>query len=295
MNSFTAKQLRVTLILAGQGGGATVFPGTNSNTLILEGARITARVQAVARLATQADIRIYGMLRASMDALTVAWANPPIVLDHLVILEANNTGRADGWVQIFKGTIIEAQPDYRGAPDVSFNLLAVTGYFVKINPVAPTSYPHQVDIGVAAADIIERMGAPWVYVDGGATGVLSNPYFSGTLWDQLAQACQAAKADFYVQGDEILVTPANQPRNNTPSIVLSPSSGLVGYPMFERSGLNVTAVFDPAFTCGAALEIQSSVPNASGLWFPYSLNHLLEARMPGGAWLTQLQCLRVLT
>lgn len=291
MSSFTAKRLRVTMILAGSNA---VFPGTNNNTLALENMRMSARVQAVARLSTQADIKIFGMKRQDMDALTVAWANPPIVLDHLVILEANNTGRDDGWVQVFKGTIIEAQPDYRAAPDVSFNLMAVTGYFVKINPAAPTSYTEQVDIGVAASDIIERMGAPWTYIDGGADGVLSNPYFYGTLWDQLAQACQAANADFYVQNDEILIVPAGQPQDKTPSVILTPESGLIGYPMFERSGLAVNALFNPAFLCGSAIEIQSQVPSASGRWFPYSLYHALDSRMPRGSWATELRCLRVL-
>ncbi len=291
MSSFTAKRLRVRLILAGSN---QVFPGTNDNTLELSDLRVSAKVQAVARLATQADIRIYGMQAKDMNALTVAWANPPIVLDHLVILEANNTGREDGWVQVFKGTITEAQPDYRAMPDVSFNILAVTGYFVKINPAAPTSYPEQVDIGVAAQDIIERMGSPWVYVDGGATGVLSNPYYYGTLWDQLAQACTAAQADFYVQGDEILITPQGQPRSSAPAVILNKDSGLIGYPMFERSGLNVSALFDPAFLCGTAVEIESAVPNASGRWYPFALYHNLESKTPRGAWFTSLQCLRVL-
>lgn len=291
MTSFTAKRLRVTLILS---GANAVFPGTNSNTLTLEGLRMSAQVQCVARLATQADVKIAGMKASDMNALTVAWANPPIVLDHLMILEANNTGRPDGWVQVFKGTITEAQPDYRSMPDVSFNVQAVTGYFIKISTATPTSYPFEVDIGVAAADIIERMGAPWVYVDGGGDGVLTNPYFWGSLWDQLAQACAAANADFYVQNDEILITKAGLPRDKAPSIILSPSSGLIGYPMFERSGLNVSAIFDPAFLCGSPLDIQSAVPNASGRWYPFSITHVLESLTPRGSWLSQLQCLRVL-
>lgn len=291
--SFTAKQLRVTLILA---GANTVFPGTNSNTLIVDRLRVSAQIQAVARLATQCELRIFGMRQQDMSALTVVWANPPIVLDHIVIVEANNTGRDDGWVQVFKGTIVEAQPDYRSQPDVSFSILAVTGYFVKVNPVPPTSYPEQADIGAIASDIVGRMGPPWTLtvVDAANDVVLSNSYFSGTLWDQLAQACQAANCDFYVQGDEILITPNGLPRDSIPSVVLSPESGLVGYPMFERSGLNVSAEFDPAFQCGSALDIQSSVPNATGRWFPYSMFHELESEMPGGRWFTTMQCLRVL-
>lgn len=291
--AFTAKQLRVTLILA---GANAVFPGTNSNTLIIDRLRVSARVQAVARLATQCELSIFGMRQADMNALTVVWANPPIILDHVVIVEANSTGKADGWVQVFKGTIVEAQPNYSRQPDVPFSILAVTGYFVKVNPVAPTSYPEQTDIGAVADDIVGRMGEPWTLTvaDGSNDVILSNAYFSGTLWDQLAQACAAANCDFYVVGDEVLITPNGQPRDQRVTVVLSPQSGLVGYPQFERSGLNVSALFDPAFGCGAAIEIQGEPANAVGRWYPYALSHELESIVPNGRWFTNLQCLRVL-
>jgi hypothetical protein len=287
VNSFTQKKLRVTLIMA---GANSIFPGTNSNTLVLEGMRVAARVQSVARLATQADIRIFGMKAADMDALTVAWANPPVVLDHLVILEADNGA---GYVQVFKGTITEAQPDYPGMPNVSFNLLAVTGYFRKINPAEPTSYPASADIDTIAAGFAGQMDLS--FVNGGAFGTLSEgAYFWGTLWDQLAQACDATNTDFYVFGDTLLITAAGAPATQEPSVILTPQSGLIGYPSYERSGLIVTAIFDPAFTCGTPLEIRSAVPSATGRWYPYSLTHFLEAKMPRGQWLSQMQCLRVL-
>lgn len=287
MNSFIQKKLRVTLIMA---GANSVFPGTNSNTLTVENLRVAARVQAVARLATQADIRIYGMKSADMDALTVAWANPPVVLDHLVILEADNGA---GFVQVFKGTITEAQPDYQSMPDVSFNLLAVTGYFRKINPAEPLSYPAVSKIQDIVAQLAQEM--EFSFVDGGATGVLSEgAYFWGSQWDQLAQACEATNTDFYVFGDTLLITAAGLPSVNQPSVVLTPQSGLIGYPAYERSGLIVNAIFDPAFTCGTPLDIKSSVPSATGRWYPYSLTHILEAKMPRGQWLSQMQCLRVL-
>lgn len=287
MNSFTQKNLRVTLIMS---GANSIFPGTNSNTLTLEKMRVSAKVQAVARLATQADIRIYGMKAADMDALTVAWANPPVVLDHLVILEADSGA---GFVQVFKGTITEAQPDYMSAPDVSFNLLAVTGYFRKINAAEPLSYPVASDIQTIVAQLAQEMG--FTFVDGGATGTLAEgAYFWGSQWDQLAQACEATNTDFYVFGDTILITRAGEPAVRQPSVVLTPQSGLIGYPAYERAGLIVTAIFDPAFTCGTALEIRSAVPSATGRWYPYALAHFLESRMPRGQWISQMQCLRVL-
>jgi len=292
MNSFTEKRLRVTLIMAAPGA---VFPGTNSNTLIIENLRIRASVQAVARLATQAEVAIHGMRVADMNAFSVLWSQPPVVLNNIMILESNSTGKADGWVQVFKGTIKEAQPDYQSMPDVAFTLLAVTGYHLKINPVEPISYTDEVDISTVVQDMVAIMGDPWTLVIGdGVEGTLSSPHFNGTLWDQLAEACAAVKCDFYVQGDQILVTRYQQPRNTQPAVVLAAYSGLVGYPMYEQAGLSVTALYDPAFLCGFALDIVSVVPNATGRWFPYALTHRLESRVPNGAWLTSMKCTRVL-
>lgn len=294
VNSFTSKQLRVTFILAGTN---QTFPGTGNNTLVLQpsgtftGLRIQSKVEAVARLATQLDLKVFGMKKADMDALTVAWANPPIVLNHLVILEAND---GNGWTQVFSGTIKEAQPIYRAQPDVYFQVLAVTGYFQKINPVPPTSYPETVDIGVAAPDIIAKMGGDFTYVDGGATGVLSNPYFWGTAWDQLKQACQAAKADFYVQGKQILITPQGQPRANQPAVILNRGSGLIGSPEYSGAGLEVMAIFNPAFLCGTPIQLETNVPAATGRWFPIKLQHRLDEMVKRGQWMTSMQCLRVL-
>lgn len=288
MTSFTIKQLRVTFILAGTN---QVFPGTGNNTLTLVGLRTSASVEAVARLATQMDLKVYGMKAADMNALTVAWANPPVVLDHLVILEAND---GSGWTQVFSGTIKEAQPIYRAQPNVYFQVLAMTGYFQKINPVPPTSYPEVVDIGVAAPDIIAKMGGGFTYVDGGATGVLTNPYFWGTAWDQLKQACAAAKADFYIQGSQILVVPQGQPRANAPAVVLNRASGLIGSPEYSGAGLEVMAIFNPAFSCGSPLQLETNVPAATGRWYPFKMRHRLDAVLPRGQWMTSLQCLRVL-
>ncbi len=285
-SSFKEKRLRVTLILT---GANAVFPGTNSNTLILTDLRMSATVASVARLATQADISIWGMMRADMNALTLAWANPPLVRDHVVILEADS---GNGFSQVFKGTILEAQPVYGAAPDVYFRLQAITGYFQKINAAPPTSYPFQVDIGFIVNDLAGKMG--FAFENGGADGVLSSPYLSGSYYDQLQQACQAAGADFYFQGDTILITKANLPRTQQPTIVLNVQSGLIGYPQYERAGLLVACLYDPAILCGSPVEIDCVVPSANGKWYPYSAEHTLESKMPEGGWFSQLFCLRVL-
>jgi hypothetical protein len=208
----------------------------------------------------------------------------------VVILEADN---GDGYTQVFKGTILEAQPDYEQMPNVAFRLAAITGYFQKINPAPPTSYPGSVPIDEIVADLAGKMGFSFI-VAGDVWAVLASPYFSGTYYDQLAAACIAAGADFYFQGDTILVTKQGQPRTQQPSVVLNATSGLIGYPSYERAGLNVQCLFNPAIVNGSAVDIESVVPSATGRWYPYSLEHTLEANLPGGAWFTQMYCLRVI-
>lgn len=290
LNSFTSKQLRVTLVLAGTN---QVFPGTNSNTLVLTGLRMSAKAKTVARLTTNLDLRIWGMLPTDMNALSVIWINPPVIFDHVVILEAD---AGDGFVQVFKGTIREAQPQYGAAPDVYFALQATQGYYKQIDVQfsEPTSYPESVPADLAILDLIVRMGFHGeVSGDVGAV-TLTNPYWSGTLYDQFVKACQAAGADFYFLGDTVLVTASGQPRQNQPAVVLNPESGLVGYPVYERDGLNVEALFNPALLCGTPIELTSSVPNATGRWYPYAIEHKLDCLMPKGKWHSYLKCLRVL-
>jgi hypothetical protein len=290
-SSFVRRQLRATFTLGGTGA---VFPGTNNNVLIVggeNGLRISAQVQGTARLAAQLSLSVQGMKRADMDAITIAWSQPPIVFDHFVLLEANN---GNGWAKVFSGTIIEAQPEYRGAPDTYLSLAAVVGYFQKIAPVEPRSYTETVDIGLVAGDIAEAMG--FQFVNGGADAVLAGPiYLHGTLVDQLDTACQMAGCDYYLANNTVTITPRGQPiAGVTAAVRLAKDTGLIGYPVYERTGLNVQAIYQPAFNMGIPLDIESIVPSATGRWYPYSLKHQLDANIPDGKWQTDMKCLRVL-
>lgn len=286
-NSFTSKRLRVTFTLLGSGA---VFAGTNSNVLTITGLRMQAVVQATARLAAQLQLRVFGMKREDMEAITVAWANPPVVLDHTVLLEADS---GDGFSKVFSGTIIEAQPEYRAQPDTHLTVLASCGYFQKIQAVAPTSYTETVDIGFVAGELADRMG--FQFVNGGANAVLAGPiYLHGTLVDQLDTACQMAGCDYYLSNDTLTITPRGEPIEGVPPAVkLTRDTGLIQSPVYERAGLNVQAIYQPAFDNGVPIDIESIVPNATGRWYPFSMVHSLDQLVPNGKWNTSMQCLRV--
>lgn len=305
-NSWFYKQLRARLILTGEG---SVFPGTNSNTLLVSGLRMSAQVQSTSRQASQLALKIWGMKREDMDAITVAWAIPGIIRDHRVILEAF-TG--DGWSMVFSGQITEAQPEYRGSPDTYMSILAIVGLLQQIEGASSNAYEEDVDIGFLAGTLADKMG--FTFVNGGATGVISGGFTPwGSLIDQLDQACRAAGCDYYLTGTPsaptgppragavtpensrgtLTITPRGRPIEGAEvSVYLTPDTGLIGYPVYGRDGLNVEALWQPAFNCGVPIELKTIVPAASGVWYPFSMVHLLDANLPNGRWQTNLTCLR---
>jgi len=287
MSSFTVKRLRITLILAANANIS--FTSTGDNTLILVGNRVSAKVMSNARQATQMSIRIWGMLLADMDAMTAAWIDPASIRNNMITLEADN---GDGFRPVFQGTILEAQPDFRSAPDVPFQILATIRYFEQINIIEPLSYKGDVDIAVIGRYLAGKLDMNYDQAPN-MKATLTDPYFPGSLWVQLNNACKAARVDYYFLGDRLVFTPIGEVFDAKPAVVLSPDTGLLGYPIYSRRGLQVTAIFDSAFLCGTAIEIKESlVKGANGRWFPYAIEHSLEAELPNGKWISSLNCLR---
>lgn len=291
-NSFSAvKRLRVTLILSPQNSNG-VFPGTKSNTLVIDGLRTIANIQTVpGAVSTHADVKIFGMAQQDMNALTTIFFNsssgPKVVVFNNMIIEANG---GDGWTQVFSGQITEAQPEYRSAPHAYFNLQAVVGYQHQIFPVPPSSYQGSVSVASVVQDLAGKMG--YAFENDGVTSQISNPYLSGTYWDQLNRICQAGGATYTVAGDTLAIYPAGKVRSNPPLLTLGPKSGLVGYPTLEKFGLVISSLFNPGLVAGGRIKIVGSdVPNANGIWSPYMVDHQLEALAPNGAWLTVSQCI----
>lgn len=306
-NSYTQKRLRARFILAGSG---VVFPGTQSNTLIVTGLRMSAQIQSSSMCASLMSLKVWGMKREDMDAITVAWAIPGgVILDHLVILEANS---GDGWSVVYSGTITEAQPEYRGAPDTYMSVSAVTGYLQAIEGASSASYEEDVDIGFIAGDLADKMG--FTFVNGGADAVLKGGVqLWGSLVDQLDQACRAAGCDYYLTGTPAAPTGAPRPGAVTPensrgsltitprgkpvegaqvAVFLTPQTGLIGYPVYGRDGLSVQALWQPAFGTGVPIQLETIVPSGTGLWYPYSMVHTIDANLPAGKWFTDMKCNR---
>lgn len=296
--TFTEKQLRFTFVLSNN----SVFAGTNNNKLVVTGLRAQVDIRGSGMPAfPEAQIRVYGMLPSDMNALIALAFQTEGVLRNSVTVEAND-GR--GWSTAYAGQILTAQPDYAGVPDVPLVITSRMLGYESINPATATSYTGATDVATIVSNIATKMGAS--FENNGVQAVLSSPYFSGVLTDQLRDVCAHANIDCYQEAGNqsanltttIVIAPRGAPRAALPVFALAPISGLVGYPQRDSRGyLNVQAYYNPAFRQGGQIDLSNAgapdVPggdffNANGRWLIGTLSHALSSLLPGGPWFSSI-------
>jgi len=282
VTTFTKKNLRYTFILSNN----AVFEGTNSNTLKVDGLRSSAMIQGSGLPAfPEAHLIVYGLKQADMNALTATQFQPLAMQRNTVIVEADS---GQGFSTVFSGQIITSGPNYDGIPAASLNVQARVLGFDSLNPATPTSYTGATSVANIVGTIASKLG--YVLENNGVNVNLSNPYFGGTLVDQLRAVASQAGIDVYTEGNVIAICPKGAPRQQQ-SFTLSPTSGLVGYPKldYQRGYVYVKALFNSAFRFGGPITVQGSdVPLANGNWVIGTLAHALDAVTPGGRWFTDM-------
>jgi hypothetical protein len=282
VTTFTQKQLRFTFILSNN----ATFAETNSNTLKVTGLRSSARIKGSGLPSfPEAEVLVYGLKQSDMLALTALAFQPLGLQRNTVIVEADS---GQGFVTVFSGQIITAGPDYSSMPHVPLRITARVLGFESLNPATPTSYTGAASVSTIVGSIVSKLG--YVLEDNGVTAQLSNSYFGGTLVDQLRAVSRQSGIDVYVENNVIAICPKGVPRQQ-PTFILSPTSGLAGYPVldYQRGFVNVKAVFNPAFRFGGPVKVQGSdVITANGDWCIGTISHVLNGLTPSGEWFSHM-------
>jgi len=288
MQSFKEKNLRFTFTLSNNSTFANF-----RNQLVISGLRASITAKGAGwQSFPEADIVVYGMQELDMIALTALQFQLPgqtsaPLSRNVVQVEANS---GTGWSTVYLGQIITAGPDYSSMPNVCLRLHAQQYALELLKPAQPNGWTGN----TSAVDILNKiggdMGASLEF--NGVTAQLSDSYFSGTLADQFRTVTQHANLQWYsdLGSNTIAICQNGIPRKGDP-IVLSPSTGLVGYPVldYNRGFLNVRALFNPALKFGARVTIQdSAVKNANGDWGIGVTGYALDSLTPGGRWFSDL-------
>jgi hypothetical protein len=195
-----------------------------------------------------------------------------------------------GMGNVFNGTMYEVFADFNSMPQVSLRIRAQTGLTDAIKPVSPLSYQGGVDVVTIMAGLATVMGR--LFENNGVTGrYLSHPYYAGCAAQQVVEVANDADIAHYDDGRTLAIWPKNGSRGGAiPKI--TPESGLVGYPSYTANGIDIVTLFNSAISFGGKVEVKSSLPQATGIWQVYGLEHALESETPGGEWFSRVRLYR---
>lgn len=296
--SFARRRIDVSFALATQATpdlkGALqapkTFDGTSgANVVTVSGLRCSAAITNQGGISQGAlDLRVYGMTESLMNTLSQV-SKMPLAGDfgNKVTVSAGVEGAS--LAVTFLGTISGAWADYSGAPDVPFHVTAFSALEAAVKSVPPSSYKGGADVAVIMADLARLMNMR--FENNGVSGIiLSNPYFPGTAYQQMESCRDAAGIEAHVINGTLAIWPRGGSRGGAVPLI-SPETGLVGYPIRTNLGVDFTTLYNPAIHFGAKVQLQSPrVPQASGTWQVKGLQHTLESETPSGAWFSRLSC-----
>jgi hypothetical protein len=284
------KDLRFVITLAKQ--GASFSANEPENTITLQGLRTSVYIDnAGGAMMGTLKAQIFGVTASDMNTLTsTLWDN--------LVVTPSGSSFAFNSVQVFaidgtqetlvyNGDILNCWGVYSSMPETYLYLEAQIGYAALVQPVAPLSIASSTDVATVMKQIASQMG--YQFENNGVNiSISKGSYWGNTLMEQARALMQAYKFWMYLDStspNTLAIAPYGQARATAVPLI-SPQTGMEGYPVFNSTGVNFETLFNPAITFGGAIQMQSSIPKANGTWVVVSMSHHLSSQTPGGPWKT---------
>lgn len=259
------------------------YVGEAAQTLTGHRVSVAASISGGAGMA-QVQVRIFGMQFADMNKFSTIGQLPAAFKPNTITILAGNVGAQPS--QIFQGTIQAAWLDMQSAPEVSFNITGLGGLIEALTNIPASSFPGSVDAAVVLKGLAAQAGLN--FENNGVSVMLSRPNYPGSARDQIQSCISSAGIQGVIDNGTLAIWPRGGSRTGTAALI-SPSTGMVGYPTYTSTGVLVTTEFNPQVRFGALVQVESSLPQANGPWRVVNLVHDIEAEMPNGKWFTQMQ------
>ena len=259
------------------------FNGSD-DTVEISGLRCSASINTPGGVSMSTlELRVFGMSLDVMNKLTIL--GKPLVDGRNNTVELIAGDDINGMSSIYVGTLQEAWVDTRAAPQVAFIATAFTGMVAALRPVAPTSYKGTVDAATIVGEIARQAG--FGFENSGVSVQIADAYHPGTYLAQLQDVARAGNFNCVIDKNVVAIWPANaNRRGNVP--IISPESGLIGYPMRTQNGIEVKTLFNPTIIFGGQFEVRSLLTPANGMWTVNNVTHEIESETPGGKWFTTI-------
>ena len=286
--SYARRRINVTFQLGIGSFGDSGFNKIKMGTGTI-GLQIYAHIEfATAPTTGVLQLRIWGMSLDHMNQLSKAGLEYAARSNNGVMVEAGDDDT--GMTVVWNGLMVEAYPDFRNQPDVSFYVMATPTPVIQLKPVPPTTFPGPVSAATALQQIVQKAGL--TLENNGVNTILASPYFPGSAWTQILSVIKAADVFGFVDGIKKLLAiwPKDGSRSGGEAII-SAANGMINYPSFQANNVIVRTEFNPKMLTdvGQLITIQSTLIAANGRFQVVAKNHELSSELPDGPWETILK------
>lgn len=284
--ALTRKNISVELVLMGASFGGE----EGGNTKTVEGLACDVTIQKCGLPARNtATIKIFNMKQEDIEKITTL---SPVKLEY----RTRNIVTVKAWPEdkgpsvVFKGEIFLAYGIYE-SPDLGVHIEAQTGLIPAVTPSQPFTKPGEVKWKEIVESAVSEMdGYTFENVDV-PEKILTDPVINGSPLPKIQEV--ARELDFQVICDDMKVTTMTWEKPLGNAVKVNATTGMVGYPSLNPNGIKLTHDWRPEFRQGGAIDVESIVPQASGIWKIVKLHHHLQSYGAGSAWDTIIDGIRI--
>ena len=278
--SFVQRLLTATITL-----GSGNF-SSGGNTLTLSGLRMSATIEASGGPTSSAiQLTVWGLTLDHMNQLsTVAQKLNQQNKNKLTLMAGD---AQSGMTQVFKGVIANAFVDAQNMPNVCFHISGTPDGSTNSQPTKPTSVKGSGDVATVMGTLAKQAG--FTLENNGVNVKLNNLYLWGGVGQQMRTLARHAGIEFFVENEKAVIVPAGKSRKGSIPLI-SPQTGMAGYPAFNQAAVIVKVLFNPQISYMGQVQIKSDLTAACGKFLVFHITHELESLVPHGKWFTVLQC-----
>lgn len=282
MGSLSKRRIDVTITL-----GKGTFGADVGDTISLSGYRVKADMdQFIGNTSATADVQIFGLPLDTLNRCTNIGGVVGQVRDqNKILISAGADGEA--LTTFFLGNIYWSWAQMQDAPNACLVVHAQYGIDVALTPVGASSYVGDVQVANVMADFAKEAG--WGFTNNGVNVVLRNPYFPGTTISKIRACAKAARIFYAMDHDTLAIWPDGSSRKQDSVPVISPQSGLVGYPVYSSQGVIIRCIARTDIKVGDKFTVSgSALTPANQTWVAHVVKHSIENQTPNGAWFTDI-------
>lgn len=291
-NSYVERLLQFQFVL-----GTGTFGNGLGNTVTVSYLRANVNIVHVgAPSIGLATGRLQGLTPTIMNALSTLGTPFDTVRNNQVTVLAGDAN--NGMSVAFTGIMRMCYQDFNGSPETALVFRATGMPLAAEAPCPPLSYPGGADVAGIMSGIATSLGLN--FENNGVQVRLSSPYLAGNARDQWRDLAEHANILSTVENGTLAIWNKGSARGGVIPLI-SPASGLIGYPTQSDQGITFRTLYNPNIKFGGYIQMQSAkdpatgmsvLPAADGQWWVNRIVHDLSSQLPNGSWFTDISAVR---